>query len=118
MLLIMEQMNKKNNTKKIKINDFFEQIIEKNITEIKALKSSNYYQNIKQKSIGINYAIDGIINFSKENDIYNVEYIKMIQKILKKRYKSKWNDKFDEDYFKTWIKFFNFLQNKVIMDKQ
>ncbi|MCP8312040.1 MAG: hypothetical protein L6N95_01435 [Candidatus Methylarchaceae archaeon HK01B] len=65
---------------------------------------------------GVKFAIEGIINFSKENDL-DLEKMKKLRKLLKSRLSSTSNDNFDRDYFKTWIKFINFLQRQTRSDE-
>jgi len=61
-------------------------------------------------SPGVKFAIEGIINFSKDGDLSDFENLKKLRKLLNIRLSSKWNDDFDRDYFWTWINFIRFLQ--------
>jgi len=101
------------NNRRIKM--CFKLILEKKHSDVVSLLKANCCQN-SSIGPGIKFAIDGIINFTREIDTYDLENLKKLRKFLKSRLSVTWNDDFDRDYFWTWINFINFLQRQTRSD--
>ncbi|MGQ9468652.1 MAG: hypothetical protein ACUVTD_02315 [Nitrososphaerales archaeon] len=103
--------------KRDEIRRCFQLILEKRYSDARdLLKPSGTYQG-SDISLGIKFAIEGIIDFlndkSKEKYIKDVNHLKKLHQFFKSKISFTWSDDFDRKYFETWIDFINFLKRQL-----
>lgn len=101
------------------IKNCIESILEKDFSNAKVILSEKFSNNSNQKTIGIKYALEGIISrYSGKDSMDNqtLQYLKQMNKSIKEKLSSSLIDDFEKGYFSVWKIFVKLSLDKLEID--